>query len=324
MIAASWVTTAAASTEAAADPVVAERLQCLQRPKKPEFPTEHPHDRRHGLMRFKLSFEPTVGKPKVEVLHASVVAELQELAFEYVEGFRLPCLQPGDPRVSIVQEVAFSGAQDAEPLPLIDQAGQQSCVVMPREGIKYMSSLQTSGESVIAYVRFTGDAQSEPKIHFGYSSGNPHFEEAVREHLTKYRMPCRSAGDPPFFLEQEFRLRVPGDRPFVLTRTDFSLRELIGFTEEPQKLKADFDLDTMACPFKVALAMRQPKLRNLVKEIGPANANRIALLRWLSELRFSWQSEKQAQDLFNSRVTVTVPCGTVKLNPPPSPQGVSS
>lgn len=275
-------------------------------------------------MRFKLSFEFGVVKPKVEVLHASVVAELQDLAFEYVEGFRIPCLQPTDPRVSIVQEVAFSGAPDADPLALIDQAGQQACVVMPREGIKYVSRLQTGGESVIAYVRFAGDAQSEPRITFGYSSGNPHFEEAVRDYLSKYRMPCRSSSDPPFFLEQEFKLRLPDDQPFVLTRTDFSLRELLGFVEDSQNLKADFDLDSMACPFKVALAMRQPKLRNQVKEIGPTNANRIALLRWLSELRFAWKSEQQAQDLFNSRVTVTIPCGVVKLNPPPSPQGVSS
>lgn len=316
---------AQASTTALPDPRIAERLACLQRPAaKPDFPARHKYDGRRGMLRVKLRFEPNRAKPKIEVLYALADASMQELAFDYLEAYRLPCLQEGDPPIEAVQEMEFSPNPDPEPMPLVVGDAADPCVVMPREGPDYRPVMSSSRiQHVIAHARF--DTAEAPEVRFLYSTGDSRAEQAVKEYLVRYRMPCRKAGDPPFEFEQSFHLD-PGNATgrHVLTRTELGLREFLGMVKNVDKLTADFDLNTMACPFKLAVNLRQPLLPNAVSEIGRPDPNRLAFLRWLSQLPMNWRDPRQENELFNSRINLTIPCGVVRLNPPPSPQGVSS
>lgn len=311
--------------QAVMDPRIAERLACLTRPAKPSFPTRNRYDDRVAALRVKLRFEPGRAKPQLEVLHAVADAELQELAFAYLEGFRLPCLGAGDPVVEAIQDMRLDAQTDPSPVAWASDPSERfDCVVTPPTRPDFNPSfLFDSIEHVIVVARFEGDGNAPPEVALKFTSGYGRAEESALNHVRSYRMPCRKAGDPPVQFEQPFVFVPQGYRRTLLKRTEFSLRELLGFVRDLTEHAAYFDLNSMGCPFQVRLNLLQPRLLNRVTEAPPRNPNRAAFLHWLSTLRLNWPNERQERDLFGVPLTVQIPCGTVDLRPSP-PAAASS
>jgi hypothetical protein len=171
---------------------------------------------------------------------------------------------------------------------------------------------------VIAEAHFEGRPDDAPLIKVVYSTASAAHEEAIKAYMSRYRLPCRLAGQGPYVAEQSFVFRVEHDS-LRFKNTELSLRDFLGLIANPHLLQADFDLNDMACPFAVFISMRQPRLPNSVSSVGERNAKRTAFLKWLSTLALAVTDARQAEDLFNTELTINVPCGAVRLSPPAQP-----
>ena len=293
----------------------AHSLSCLERPTDAlKFPERDRLDRGHGMMRVQLRFDKPDAPPKVEVLANTAREDMQDLVYRRLAEYRLPCLTPEDGPVSAIQEFNFSNS-DREPLPLDDVKRPPLCIVMPRHGIEGFSTLGREVEHVVLALIFNGDGQKPPEASVIYSTGSKALEQAAADYASEYRMPCRSAGDKPRLVRQQFVLRPAGAPMYAFKREGFGLGEFLGMTEGIQQLEAEFDFKTMHCPFKVDYEIFGPQLPNEVRTGGKRDPNRLAFLKWLSQRQIVFKNAKQAKDLFGTTLQINVPCGALSLHP---------
>ena len=293
----------------------AQSLSCLQRPSKPlEFPERHKLDHASGMTRVKLLFEKADAKPRVEVLANTAREDMQDLVFGRLAEYRLPCLTPEDGVVSAVQEFNFNNT-DREPLAMEDEAQALSCLVMPREGMVIIDNGGRKVEHLMLSMVFDGDGEKPPKVDIVYSTNSKLLQRAAVNFASEYRMPCRSKGDKPRRISQPFVYRPSGVSMYALKREGFSLMEFLAMTEGIREVEANFDLNTMHCPFKVDYELYSPHQPNEVRTGGKPDPNRAAFLQWLSERQIAFENDKQARDLWGSTLQINVPCGVLKLEP---------
>lgn len=294
----------------------ARRLDCLVKPgSPPRYPEHDKLDRREGSMRLLLKFTQPNAKPAVEVLFNSAREDMQDLVERYVAGYRLPCLKPEDGEVRAVQEFDFRNT-DRDPTPMSPPPDAQGplCVVMPRQGLDYrMGFGRSEAEHLIAHITFKGDGQQPPDVTFAYVKASKSLQDAVREWVAGYRMPCRTAQDKPRTIEQSFSMHPDNKRRYGFKRERFSLREFLGLMKEPGKRPAYFDLNTMACPFKVDFTIGGEGLPHNASVPGPIDPNRVGFLHWLKGLQFDFKSDDMANDLWGTRLQVDVPCGVINF-----------
>lgn len=296
----------------------AQRLGCLVKPANPpRYPQRNQLDHGHGAMRLLLKFSQADAKPAVEVLFNSAREDMQDEVFDYVARYRLPCLQPEDGVVSAVQEFSFQNHdRDPTPMPTESAAGdrQPLCIVMPRRQLDYrIGFAKPEAEHLVAHITFKGDGQQPPEVKFAYARASGQFEKAVREWVSEYRMPCRTAQDKPRTIEQRFSMFPDNKRRHGFKRERFGLTEFLALTREPLKLKAHFDLQTMGCPFSVAFVVGGGGVPNKASVRGPVDPNKVGFLRWLEALQLNFKSEDVANDVFGSQLQIDVPCGTIDL-----------
>lgn len=301
----------------------AQSLSCLVKPAKaPSYPVINKLDRGQGAMRLKLSFSKPDAAPTVEVLYNSARPDMQEQVYDYVAGYRLPCLSDADGTVSAVQEFSFSNNErDATPIPPERPAPGQElpfCLVMPRSEIDPpVGGLHGNAEHVVIAATFTGDGQQPPEMHILHSTHNTRFEHMVQERLAEYRMPCRKAGSAPQSFRQQFSF-FPTDRPrYGLKREAFGLVEFLGLTRDPLAQSVRFDFNTMGCPFKVNYWIYGGSVPNEASEVGREKAkpdpNKLPFLAWLASQDIRFANERQANDLFGSQMQINVPCTVLDL-----------
>lgn len=294
----------------------AQRLGCLVKPDNPpRYPQRNKLDREHGAMRLMLKFSKPDAKPAVEVLFNAAREDMQDQVFDYVARYRLPCLRPEDGEVTAVQDFSFQN-NDRDPTPmLVDTEGRPPlCVVMPRRQLDYRMGIgRPETEHLVAEISFKGDGQQPPEVRFSYSRASARFEQAVREWVSEYRMPCRSAQDKPRVIEQRFSMYPDNKRRYGFRRERFPLAEFLAMTREPTKLDAHFDLKTMGCPFKVDFVVGGGGYPNKASVRGRADPNRAGFLAWLQGLQLDFKTEDMANDLFGAELQVDVPCGTLDL-----------
>lgn len=297
----------------------AHSLSCLQRPSGvPRYPEKHRYDRGSGLTRVLLHFEKPDTEPRVEVLANTAREDMQDVVFQHLAAYRLPCLQPEDGTVRAVQEFSFSNS-DRAPLPMTTRSGSEFCVVTPRRQLESPRMMGRSVEHVVVVAKFAGDGTQAPGVEIIHSTASEHIERMVLEHVAEYRMPCRTGNERTREMSQQFSFVPPGVRPYVLTRETFGLAEFLGMTQGARQLQADFDFTTMNCPFKVDFSIYGPQLPNEVRVGGPRDPNRVPFLSWLKERQLSFINDRQANDLFGQSVQIDVPCGRLNLQPQPSP-----
>lgn len=303
----------------------AQRLACLSKPADPpRYPQQHQFDREQGSMRLMLKFSKPDAPPTVEVLFNSARKDMQDLAHAYVAAYRLPCLRAEDGVVSAVQDFDFRNHdRDPTPLPIDIDDKLPLCLVMPREEFSHTIShlsRRARAEHIVAELVFRGDGNQPPEVEFRYTRASGSFEVSARDWLSKYRMPCRQAGDPPRHILQTLSMHPEGKRRYGLTQERFGLIEFLRMTREPEKLRVRFDLTTMACPFKLTYTVGNEQYPSLATVEGPANPNQQGFLAWLSSLQLAFPSRDTANDVFGSALQVDVPCGLLYLGEePPAP-----
>ena len=312
---------ACAQTTSDVTPLSAARsLSCLVRQEKlPVYPSQLQAKRVGGFMRVQLHFSRPDEAPRVDVLVNTAPPELQERAFSYLAGYRLPCLSLADGIVKAVQEFSFNSS-DLEPLPMAEERSQPFCVVMPREPIEPPPPWPGDHDvvHVVAVATFSGDGKQAPEVKFIHSTASARFESVVRERLALYRMPCRLGSEPPQAMQQLFSFSPAGVRRYTLKREVFALGEFLGMTADIANVSAAFDFGTMNCPFKVNYTSYGPSLPNEV-HAGKRDPNRSTFLTWLSERQLAFQNAKQANELFGETVQIQVPCGKLDLQPAATP-----
>jgi hypothetical protein len=304
-----------------------ERLACLKETaERPRFDDRQRHGMAKGFMRLKLRFESPDAAPKIEALAVMADEATQRMVDIYLRGLRLPCLKAGEEPVEAIQEVIVSldsPLREPAPVPQAARATAQ-CFVIPKHDIDlrdYQPRIDRS-ENLLAELTFDGDGQQAPKVRVLHRDGRGRsFELAVIDHLRGYRMPCRQAGEPPTVMTQNVKLVT--DTTLRLSRPNMGLIDYLRLVKEPAKLRAYFDFNTMSCPFRVGLVLQQPKLANTSVRIDGDNPNREPFLKWLAALPFNFKNEDMARDLFSTQLEISVPCGTLDLNPNPNP-GASS
>lgn len=297
----------------------AQGLSCLRQTESlPRYPQRGRWDRGRGSMRVLLHFRRPDAAPDIAVLLNTAREDMQDEAYRYLRGYRLPCLQPEDGVVDAVQEFSFSNA-DRPPVSLPPERGPDQgpdrCLVMPRNDAQVHLGFSSVGvEHVLAKTVFTGDGQAAPEVKLVFSTGDNRLEQAVREQLAQYRMPCRQAGMRPQTFRQLFSMYPKGVRRYVFERDTYDLVGFLNLTRDTPARAAYFDFNTMNCPFKVQYQVWGQGLPNEAWVAGErANPNRQPFLAWLAGLSLQTQSDKQALDLFGSHLQIEIPCTDMDL-----------
>lgn len=295
----------------------AQTLSCLERPDRPpRYPQRDRLDHRSGAMRVLLRFTRPDAAPDVEVLLNTAREDMQDEAYRYLRGYRLPCLSADDGVVKAVQEFSFSNS-DRPPTPLPPETsarGPARCLVVPRKDAKVHLGYSSVGvEHLLVEITFAGDGDSPPSVKQLFTTGDSRLEKSVREQLELYRMPCRQAGDRPQKFTQLFSLHPKGVRRFGFQRQVYDLPAFLAMTRDTPTRAAYFDFTSMACPFKVDYLVWGQGLPNEAHVAGPLNPNRQPFLAWLAKLELDTKSDKQALDLFGSRLQIEIPCTDMDL-----------
>ena len=311
-----WALCAAANAQLVdtTPPSEAQRLACLVRPASPEYPARDKYDDVPGFMRVQLRFSKPDEAPAIEVLANTARQNMQDVAFRYLRGMRLPCLQPADGTVQAVQEFDFRNSP-VEPLPMDPvRNSARMCIVTPRTDLPSMNYAPVHPEQVVVTLVFNGDGEQPPEVRIIHSTASRRFEKVVLERVADYRMPCRKAGDAPLAASQFFTFAASDQSRHVLKRKVFGLTEFLAMTEGAATLKADFDLSTMGCPFKLNYRILGPSLPNEASA-GKPDPNKLAFVRWIEARQLDFKDKDLTNDLFGEVIQINVPCGHLKLDP---------
>lgn len=316
-------------------------MRCLVVPSRPiEFPQALAERRMGGTVRVRMQFESPDAAPKVEVLYQAANEELVDQVIRFVRQYRLPCLGQHDtanatsvaasapsPRpgkyatATAVQTFNFeprAGIPSFYGQPVGTSSGETepalNCLRTPARALDYRpvdGDYKHDVANVIVQMRFRA-ANEAPEVSTIYSAASSAFKEAVMAHVGQYRLACDPPEGQPSVMQQAFHLSVRGGT--TIFKDSLSLQQFLGTMKHIDRLEADFDFNTMACPFDVAWKLGKPAIANEVAEVGKPDANRTEFLHWLRQLEMDLSS-KQFNRLLGQVAQVRIPCGTLKLGP---------
>jgi len=307
---------AAFGTASAAEPAELAAT-CLVKPAEaPKYPEREELKRTSAWLRFKLTFTQPDRAPKMELLTYNGSVGLLEAAQDYLKAYRLPCLPAG-------HDAVFEQVVDFEPTPEV--AGHKAsflkdsavnCLLTP-EPMSVWQTQQTGRlvsqkqwGNLLVEMTFTAP-DTPPAVKTLYASGNSAFLGAAREAISKYRLPCLRPEATPYTLQQQFSFRGAfQDKDYTLK--NMGLMTFLRAAKDLDKLPVHFELDAMACPFKVSLKLYQPASPNQVDEVGPSVPSRAPFLDWLRLLALNIGPE-QFEAVFGATSIITVPCGSIEL-----------
>lgn len=298
-------------------------LACLTTPgRPPEFSADEIQRENRATVRLSLRFTAPDAEPAVTVVRGDAPGDMVRRLQAFARLYRLPCLPAGADPVLAVQEFLFdahglgpvhwslTAAQD--PQVAERAAALRQCVKRP-ERIYFPESDIVGSVNVLVRLVFK-HAEAAPEVRLIYSTLPKADRADLLAHLKDYRLPCLPAGAEPFEVEQHFKFS--GRDAATHFGREFPLRQFLGGVKGAQQLQADFDFNTMDCPFKVAWKLGKPAWDNGVGEIGERNLDRTAFLEWLRGLELALQPDR-FQDLLGSDLVIDVPCGRLRLNQPP-------
>lgn len=290
------------------------RAACLLKPPEPlKFPEHLAASGQGGSARFRLVFTRAEREPQIEMLNWYGHADLVEIAEAYVRGYRLPCLAAGE-RVEVEQELAFTtlpndrapeGETEVFKCLRTPDPGQVATPNLTRSRIK-----PKARGNVLLNLTFR-TAEGAPEVDEVYVSAPFEFKVWVMDSVKAYRLPCLKPGSAPATMRRLFTFKANPSDPALQLR-DMSLVPFLKAVKDVEKMPVKFDLDSMACPFKVIWALYQPLATNPVSEIGTRVPQRKPLLDWLGTLTLNLD-EPQFEQLLGSTMVLTIPCGKVEL-----------
>lgn len=295
-------------------------LACLEhRARPPAFPHGNERFLFSGALTARLKFEHADKPPVLAFVGEHATLPMRTEVESYLDSHRLPCLPKGR-TLTAWQSFTFSdnGMVDVMP-PVLDApvGSRGGCLVAARYDRTHYPAIDWRGDNdvvdVIVALRFVGQPTAPPEVRIVYSNaGQSNADSLAMALAADYRLPCRQAADPPYEAEQAFRFMPDELQPLVMRRLQFSLEELLAMSASSEALDADFDLDSMACPFSLSLQLRRPTLPNPVFQVGPTDIRRQPLLEWLSVWTPRYSTAQAQRHLFNTALRVEVPCGRLK------------
>jgi len=328
-IVASFLACAAQAQMVAVDAVDTQVLACLQKTgPEPRYPQRDEDMRMTGRVRLSLKFTAPDRAPEAQVLfRAASDAMLDEINW-FVRGYRLPCMAAGAAPVLTVQEFEFrprvtdpvtwtaprAVAAPAGDAQAMNYKAAMACMRTPKEPPDLGGNhLQRDVANAFVEVRFMAP-DAEPEIKMVYATLSNAQTRALTEYVRQYRLPCLPAGARPLAVQQHFQVRPVGVGARVF-KDAVPLTAFLSNMKGIQAMNANFDFDTMSCPFQVAWTLGKPALAsNRVGQIGKPDLNRTEFLAWLAGLEMDVKPA-QFEQLVGQTIIVNVPCGTLKLQP---------
>lgn len=286
-------------------------------PARPDYPDEALQVKDGGVVRVQLVFRGPDQKPEVKILRSATRDLFDEAVEKHVRQYRVPCMQPGDGPVTLLQEYAFdpdgrsrvmasATRDDADPA----RSEQMKCMrhkiansqpVYPRESV-----LRDEQGTLLVKLVFTAPDQP-PALEWVAATPYQRLRSAVREYALGLRLPCLRDGPVALIMAKKFVI-VDGPRAVL---KDGKLMELLGASKDLAK-PVFFDLNTMACPFDLRISYYRPFAANTIEQLDTLNPARAPLLHWLAGMTLDL-NEAQQLELYGSKLIVSVPCGKLKL-----------
>lgn len=308
------------------DRVDPQALACLQKDGPAiRYPARDEQMRNSGHVRVSLKFTAPDRAPEVMVLFRAASEAMVDEVNWFVRGYRLPCMPAGGASVLAVQEFEFKPrvtdsitwtaprAVAAREETSQGRPRALSCMRTPKEPPEYGgSTLQREVANAFVELSFTAP-DAPPEVRMAYASVGERQAKLVTDYVRQYRLPCLAAGAKPYVVQQHFQFRPYGVSARVF-KDAVSLTSFLSNMKGVQSLRADFDLNTMACPFQVAWTLGKPALDNRVGEVGKPDLNRTEFLTWLAGLEMEVKAT-QFEQLVGQTVIVNVPCGRLALVP---------
>ncbi len=299
-------------------------LRCLQQPDLPlEYPAEARRLQIDGTVRVGLSFTAPDRPPEVELLARFADERFVNAVRERVAAYRLPCLSAGHGTVRAVQTFVFRLREAVPvrwtaPVEIDDPArarAMRACLRTPPEELQVHASRfdQKTVGNVMVHMTFTAPDEP-PQVQALYASTSGNTQEAILDRARSYRLPCLAAGERPVSFVQHFIFRA-GGAGRANFKDEVTLGEFLSNIKDIRQQQAEFDFNTMNCPFTVAWTLGKPALANRVGEVGSErDPNRAEFLAWLAGLEMDLTPER-FERLLGRMVKIKVACGTLRLQP---------
>ena len=333
-----WVGLAcwAAQTSALANPLqLAESpaLRCLTPAAadrgKPDYPEEEDRLKHGQVVEVELKFAGPHAAPEVRRV-GEYRADRGDAFFlsvqRHVRKLRVPCMQPGEPPVTLRQIYSFSPSGRAihagAPSDSDDRERrrQVACVTRerPQETPSYPRDAQRNDEQgrILLLLRFDS-ADGPPQVRsFQKSSDLRRLIRHATDWAQGYRMPCYAG--QPVEAAWNFMYRLGEDRLPVFK--DTQLVTFLGTVKGIQQQRLDFDFRPMGCPFSVQIQYFQPHLPNRVQQLDNARIERQPFLDWLTRAELNLPPQF-SNSMLGDNFIVDVPCARLDLQPSsPSPK----
>ena len=299
-------------------------LRCLQQPEAPlEYPAEARRLQLDGTVRVGLAFTAPDRPPEVEVLARFADERFVNAVRERVAAYRLPCQAAARGTVRAVQTFVFRLREPvpvrwSQPVELQDTGrarAMRACLRTPDDQLQVNASRfdQKTVGNVLVRMTFTAPDQP-PEVQALYASTSGNTQDAILDRARSYRLPCLSAEDRPMSFVQHFIYRKH-DAGRASFKDEVTLGEFLSNIKGIRQQQAEFDFNTMNCPFTVAWTLGKPALANRVGEIGTErDPNRAEFLAWLAGLEMDLTPDR-FEHLLGRMVKIKVACGTLRLQP---------
>lgn len=270
-----------------------------------------------GVVPVELIFRAPNEAPEVKVTNDTAYYEMIRAVERYVVRFRMPCMEVGDPPVTIKQSYVFQPNDGRKVMAsastdTADEARNTllACMthVNPGSIPDYPKISRRNGEQGKFFVemRFTSP-DKPPELKWLAANKSIPMRASIEKFVEGYRNPCLKSEQ--LTTKKLFSFQIQYEERFALK--DSTLKTLIRSAREvPQP--AYFDFNTMGCPFDLRMKYFRPYASNSVKELESSNPARAPLLNWLSMVTLKLREDDNIANLGNE-FTLTIPCGQLDL-----------
>jgi hypothetical protein len=302
-----WVVATHALAQApAADRNRTELVSCLKRAIASHDQPSYPESANGGRVRVEAEFTSPDAPPKVTVIESSGNAELDAAVARYLSNYRLPCMKPGDAPVQVRQNFVIDSHESSTfGTALHASSGQEEMLVGCVTRVDKSREPEYANHNVLGSVMLEATFRApdaEPDIAVLAEAPSRQLTDAARAFMRGYRMPCMGGREVKAW--QLFHFRGASHS------LDTTVASWLKLTRGGRNPPVEFDMDAMACPFRVVLRYWEPVGRNrvgvLVSGIQPSQK---AFLDWLASLRL--ESAVAENLLLGDDVNIRVGCGRI-------------
>jgi hypothetical protein len=296
-------------------------LSCLARKNGKEDRIEYPKDalerKDGGVVKVDMTFNAPDRAPRVKVDASVTSSELEDLVKDFVDDYRLPCLDPKNGPVTLHREYDFVPNDGRKVMSTTTRdlgdkvrSSQLACIKNIAGNAKpdYPTQARIDQSQGKFYVDLAFAAPDQPpQLTWLVAAKNHTLRWAVEQYVKDLRMPCQQGEPAHLSVLYQFSI-VDGTRVIM---KDLSLKQYLAFAKV-MPTSVYFDLDKLGCPFDLRVRYLQPVAPNHVSELDNANPARKPFIDWIANISLNF-SDTQLSQVIGDSFTVSVPCGKVDL-----------